>query len=224
MEISNLERTNKTNLSEDELIIFDVLFASNVPIVALKGGDDFSLIFNYCSHNLDIDELVDTINSFVSREFVHLELTAIKRTKRIITFVGLTEKGGKLWEEERGPDWEKYVIDSSSDENGVWELTISSPSLETAKDFIITSHECKLYELKDPNNFSIQEMNGRESNRIVPWKAFNRYFQIKTKLSEKISVKEKSRIKWDIYNRRMRWWRNVEELKIIKKKMGTTIT
>ena len=130
-----MNRTNETDLSDDELIIFDVLFDGNVPINSLKSGEDFSLGFNCDSHRLNSIELKQFIEKSVSNGNLQYSLGLIPHnsTGNIITYVGLTEKGGSLWEKERKPIWENYIFDSSSDENGYWELSIFSPTLEIAK-------------------------------------------------------------------------------------------
>jgi hypothetical protein len=92
-----LNRTNKTFLTNDELIIFDLMFDIDVPINFLKSGEDFSLMFNYQSHSLNTNEVKDTIEKFVKDDLMRLKLGVMPKDNQIVTIVGLTEKGGNLW-------------------------------------------------------------------------------------------------------------------------------
>jgi hypothetical protein len=214
-----LKRTNKTNLSDNELILFDVLFDSNVPINALVGGEEFSLRFNYPSHDLDVNQLKDTIEKFVRDGSMKYGLAVIPRDERIVTYVGLTKRGGALWENERLPIWERYVSDSSSDFNGFWELSIFSPNLEAAKEFLEAAKSCNLYELHDPTEILINNIEGKE-NDLIPWKNFKRMFELKSRLSERIEFESSCTTEWNLYHSQINWWRNVKELDLLKNKIG----
>ncbi len=217
---SKLMRTSETYLSDDELIIFDVLFDSEIPINALKAGEDFSLRFNYPSHDLNVDELIDTIDKLVSIGLIRLNLSVTPKNKQIITFVGLTEKGGNLWEQERSPIWGKYVIDSCSDERGYWELSVYSTTLEIAKEFIEVSHECHLHELMDKNKIEIQQIEGKDADYLSPWKVFNKLYRIKAQLSEKDGTEHSIETNWGLYKKKMKWWGDVKELQTLKNTLG----
>ncbi len=215
-----IKRTNKTELSDDELIIFDVLFDCNAPVNALKKGEEFSWHFNYPSHDLDEGELKDTIERFVSNGLMRLKLTVFPKNNQIVSFVGLTEKGGKLWEKERLPIWEKYVFDSSSDCKGFWELSIFSLTLEAARDFLVIAQECKLYELMDPNDLKISELKGKDAEDLIPWKIFDKLYEIKSRLSERIGTENSPETDWEHYQLKSMWWRDVEELQMLQNKIS----
>jgi hypothetical protein len=213
-----MKRTNETDLSNDELILFDVLFNYNVPINALKNGVEFSLNFNCQSHNLDVNELRDTIERFVSKGQMKFKLCVMPKDKQIVTFVCLTENGGNIWEKEHLPIWESYVRDSSSHCNGFWELSIFSPTMETAMGFLEIAQECNLYELMDNNDIIINEIRGKDTDLLIPWKYFDRLYELKSRLAEKKKLGNSKETDWDHYNSNIMWWRDVDELQLLKDK------
>ncbi len=209
---NKLKRTNETYLSDDELIIFDLLFDTNDTVNSLIGGKDFELHHNYQSHNLNVIQLKDTFDKFVNDGLMRLKLVVPGKIEKILTYVGLTEKGGVLWEKERCPLWEKFVADISSEEKDYWELSIYSPTLEAAKEFIEISHECHLYDLEDKNKIEIQQIEGKDIDYLIPWKVFNKLYRIKAQLSERHGTEKSIETDWELYEKKMKWWRDVNEL------------
>ena len=215
-----LKRKNKTSLTDDELIIFDVLFDTFVPINFLKCGEEFSLIFNYPSHSLDVNKLKDTIDRFVRNGLMRFKLNVMPKDDKIVTFIGLTENGGDLWEKERLPIWDKFVSDSSYNFKGFWELSVSSPSLETAKAFINIAQECNLYELKDPNDIEVDEIKGIYLKEFMPWKSFNKVYKLKALLLDNDESENSPETDWELYSKKSIWWRDADELQRLHEKLG----
>lgn len=210
--IYNLKRTYKTDLSDDELLIFDVLFDSKVEVNALIGGEDFETNFNCPSHELEIIDLGRAINNFVKNGLVRLYLAERINGKTFSTYVELTEDGGGFWEKERRPDWDKFVADLSSDEKGFWEVRVFSSTVDTAKKFIMTAHACGLYELEDVNSLMVHKVALSERVAIVPWKKFENAYWVTSKISRKSNDSGKREIDWELYREKIDWWRSVEEL------------
>ncbi len=206
------KRTNQTDLTDDELILFDVLFDSVVPINALKSGEEFLSEFNCPGHDLDAAELKAAIEKFVGIGVMRLNSIPVPKTGQRVASVGLTEKGGLLWERERAPIWEKYVSDCSSDETGFWELSVYSPSLEIAREFVEASHECHLYELKNPGDLKILGIDDKKRGNLIPWKTFDKLYKISSRLSDAMHTENSPPTDWETYREKMKWWRNVEEL------------
>ena len=215
-----LKRNNNTSLSDDELIIFDVLFDTFAPINFLKCGDDFELMFNHPSHSLDVNRLKDTIERFVKNNLMRFKLNVFPKDDQIVTFIGLTEKGGDLWEKERLPIWDKFISDSSYDYKGFWELSVSSPSLETAKKFIKIAQECKLYELMNPNDIEVDELRGSDLRDLIPWKTFDKIYEIKSRLSDNDSTENGPETDWKLYRLKSLWWRDADELQRLHEKIN----
>jgi len=216
----DIRRSNETDLSDDQLIIFDVLFDSYCTVNSLKKGGGFSSRFNCASHAIDINELKDTLERLVTDGFMRFKLDVSGRNKQIVTYVGLTEKGGNLWEKERLPIWGKYVIDSSYHYKGFWELSIVSPTLEVAKDFIEIAQECKMYELMDPNDLTIAEIQGDETESLIPWKQFDKWYEITSHLSDKTESVNFHQVNWALYESKLMWWRDVKELQTLTNKIS----
>lgn len=206
----------KADLSADELILLDVLFDKNVPINRLIKGENFLLSFNCSSHNLDLQELMKVIEKFVNNGLMKLTINAFPGKNQFETYIGLTEKGGLLWEQERLPIWVKYVCESTLYNNGFCELSVYSPSLKTAKDFIEISQECNLYEFLSSNDFKISEVQKKEAANIIPWKNFDQLFKITSQLSTRMDSEKGLDTDWDLYKVKMKFWRNVEELQIVQ--------
>ncbi len=214
---SFLKRSFHTNLTDDEVIIFDVLFDRSVPLRNLEGGKDFQYFFNYPSHSLKIGQLADVLNRSIKEGFMKTNIIAYEKLKKLSVYIELTEKGGEIWENERTPDWEFYIIDyrDRDETNNCEELFLYSSSLEIAEKFLDTAHKCKLYEMKDPENKSISIIDGKNLKHI-PWKFFPQLYEIKTELSEREYINGNPGIDWDRYRRECEWWRDVTELVKLK--------
>ena len=215
-----IKRNNNTSLTDDELVIFDVLFDTFVPLNFLRCGEDFSLIFNYPSHSLDVNKLKDTIQRFVRNGLMKFKLNVIPKDEQIVTFIGLTKNGGELWEKERLPIWDKFVSDSSYNYKGYWELSISSPSLETATVFITIAQECKLYELINPNDIEVDEIKGSDLEDFLPWKAFDKVYELKARLLDNDETENSSETDWELYRQKSIWWRDADELHRLHEKLS----
>lgn len=101
--MSNLPyRTNATWLTDDDLILLDVLFDGGATFRLLRRSvfrDQWNLGY---SHRLNDDELHRRLAWLCERGV--LETTVDTDG----TFFDLTAAGGKLWSEERCPVWERY--------------------------------------------------------------------------------------------------------------------
>lgn len=108
---SPLLRTHVTSLTDDELILFDVLFEfSGSPCKFLRKLH-FGEIFNYRAHSLDDDALDEALASLCERGL----LRAFQLDGR--PHCGMTSSGGALWEVERLPDWSRFAGGYSSGQN-----------------------------------------------------------------------------------------------------------
>ncbi|MCP4353788.1 MAG: hypothetical protein GY795_50725 [Desulfobacterales bacterium] len=210
---SFLKRSFHTTLTDDEVIIFDVLFDRSVPLRNLEGGKEFEYFFNYPSHRLEIVQLTDTLNKFINEGFMKTNIIAYEKLKKLCVYIELTEKGGKIWEKERTPNWENYIIDYQirNEIKNKEELYIYSLSLIVAEKFLNTAHKSKLYKMKNPENKSISKIDGTKLG-YIPWKKFSELYEIKTELSERVYINGHPGIDWDIYWHEIEWWRDVSEL------------
>lgn len=103
------ERTGFTDLTDAELSILD--------IAAIQGGyrrmyypDAFPYQFNCPPHGLSLDELLETLDRFERYGLLESTDVADDRATSLGRAVRATAEGGRLWEQERRPDWSRFVI------------------------------------------------------------------------------------------------------------------
>jgi hypothetical protein len=190
-------RTNATELSSDELLLFDFMFASAAPSRMMR-AESYPQHMNVdYTHGLADDELPDVLRHLIDRglcraapEFQH--------------HFGLTEAGGLLWEHERLPDWDLYVRDSAAFlEDNVDLLSILSPNRSTAETFLAAAIECGIW---IPLDETFQE--GRPDHELIPWKTFPRVWCLQVRVPSEPPL----RSDWAAMERRRQWWRSVGDM------------
>lgn len=97
-------RTNATYLSDDELILLDILFQWGSPASLLR-RKHFHAQWNLgYSHNLDDDQLRCRLRWLCE----HGVLTVERDERKCLQ---ITQHGFELWSQERCPVWEQYCMD-----------------------------------------------------------------------------------------------------------------
>ena len=100
-------RTGVTDLSDDELLLFDFLWWAYVPR-RLLDSRHYAAQWNVgYTHSLNYEDLCTTLQQLLQRQLVQCKNDA----PDLFT---LTSKGAALWEMERQPDWERYVCEHGS--------------------------------------------------------------------------------------------------------------
>ena len=102
-----LFRTHSTDLTEDELLILDVMFECSVTYPMLRTCN-FVPQFNARPHRLDDETLKSTLVSFGRRGITDVDDGMFRGHH----YISITPKGGELWASERQPKWERYCTDS----------------------------------------------------------------------------------------------------------------
>lgn len=201
---SDLKRTHKTNLLEEELLILDVLFDSNDTFESLV-KENFASWHNLpYSHDLDTGTLGKLINKLIGNGILR-STTPGPGTRE---FYGLTEIGGKLWEAERGPDWDKFCTDSSTmDENGTWILSVESPSITAARAFLACANDCFVYRFNSDEIRTTTRMDTKIA--IVDWRTFPTVCSISVRTYPML---ETHSMDWNEYENKRTWWRGLSEL------------
>lgn len=172
-----LKRTYATSLTDDELILFDVMFWRDVAFSHLR-LENFGGVFNYPdehSHNYPAEKLWRVLDTLIARGLLHATGRHLPFGDR--TYYGLTPAGGRLWELERRPDWMRYVelgfapTDWDNIENGLSSVELKSVSLETAK-------ACWASEVP---TIALSEViiTRRENAELVNWKIVPELFVLK---------------------------------------------
>jgi DNA-binding HxlR family transcriptional regulator len=201
---SFLKRTKETNLSEEELLILDVLFDARDRFESLM-KENYATWHNLpYSHNLETNVLRDLINRLVENGILSSHPSDFDG--RI--FYGLTEAGGKLWEVERVPDWERYCTDySTEDETGQWMLSVESPAAATAQAFMDCAAHCRLYRFKQDEIRTTTLIEEKPS--IVYWKTFSTVYSMSVPMN---ALMDANQVDWQEYERSRSWWRTLTEL------------
>src|SRR5438128_2599738 len=96
----DLKRTGETALTDEQLILLDVMFNCRASFQALC-HDHFHE--RWChSHHLDHTNLQETLNGLCQAGILQTHTTSEA------TYFSFTSQGGKLWELERMPVWSRY--------------------------------------------------------------------------------------------------------------------
>jgi hypothetical protein len=98
-------RTNTTWLSDDDLILLDVLFDCGVMFRHLR-RDNFQLQWNLgYAHSLDDDQLRCRLRWLID----HCVLDTDRHENR--NYFRMTANGGQLWSQERCPIWDRFCTE-----------------------------------------------------------------------------------------------------------------
>ena len=201
---SFLKRTKETNLSEEELLILDVLFDARDTFESLMRENYASWHNLPYFHGLETDVLRDLINRLVDNGIISSHTSGFDSR----VFYGLTKAGGKLWEVERVPNWERYCTDySTEDETGHWMLSVESPSIATAQAFMDCANPCRLYGFKQDEIRTTTLIEEKPST--VYWKAFSTVCSMSVAT---YALPDTNQVDWHEYESRRFWWRSLTEL------------
>ena len=204
---SVFQRTGRTRLDDDELMLFDALFDVWVGPDSLR-RQHFREFSNLpYEHGLDDTALERTLSRLRAAGLVRRRRTHVAATGRVMVWLGLTAKGGALWTRERRPDWARYCTDASWPTRGAdrWVLSVQSPRLGTARAFLAAATECGLYDA-DPRHAVVRR---RERRPLIPWRVFATVYEIRVPLRGSSGVVPYHAVEYD---RRRFWWSTVAEL------------
>jgi len=196
---------SRISLTEDELILFDVLFDKWDTLESLF-PENFSTSHNLpYRHSLDEGGVRGVVESLIQRELIQRRTE--RRSRRDITWLTLSAAGGSLWALERQPVWERFCTDSSwpsDNDDGIWTLSVRSPSVETARAFLNTATSCGLYTVGTAQ----QPIVTTSPDELIPWRTFEVVHELRVPVSSPVTTF----IDWDQYQRDRFWWRDVPEL------------
>ena len=98
---SELYRTNKTSLTNDQLLILDVIFDGGARPSRLRQRY-FVEQWNAPSHSLSDEQLTTTLKQWLNDGVLDVHSHDHGR------YVAMTHAGGALWASERSPIWDQY--------------------------------------------------------------------------------------------------------------------
>ena len=168
-------RTNKTNLTDGELIIFDALFDFwNTKQFLRKEEFQERLNFPYV-HKFSDEELTQTFDNLLERRLIkkRQRKRSAKKPKEKLDWFTLTKNGGKLWSFERRPNWENYCIESTSFDNVGSHIEVYSGSQQTLEKYV----ECEQQVLQAELAISVEiQFKILENHFLIPWKRFPKVY------------------------------------------------
>ena len=196
-------RTHASDLSDDELILFDSLWACDTPGHMLH-RDAYPVYANTpYSHSIPDDQLRARLLALVERKllFTYKYAGSAARPPRSEDCYALTSAGLQAWEAERCPDWSRFIVDSEYADS----LTVAALSEEIGLRFIDVCRQSGLWAIA-----AAQPVHRVEHDvSLVRWKTFGEvhYFEVPT-LPEVSGPK----VDWALYRSKRIWWRSTSEL------------
>ena len=130
---SNRFRTHSTSLTEDELLLLDVMFDSIVYEPMLRHRN-FRNQFNTRGHSLSDRVLKTTLHRLVLNEL----LVVTQNELRGHFGITLTPLGGTVWSSERVPIWERFCVQRQPAANlrGRKIVSVLATSSQIREDFL----------------------------------------------------------------------------------------
>ncbi len=209
------KRTHATNLTADELILFDVLYDLQYPFDVLL-REDFCEIINLPEehrHSLNGEKLWRVLDTLIARGLAQAHSLRWPLGER--THYGLTPDGGRLWELERQPDWNLFVsYESWSEEmpdgEEIWYTSVRSLSSEVAQKYWQTALDVGLIRSQNLDLMTIG--HPRNKSPMIYWKPpFEPLFEICTPYLPSHDETWVD-INWEVYEQNRVWWRHLLEL------------
>jgi hypothetical protein len=198
-------RTHATPLSDDELILLDVIFYGFAPLRMLRKAV-FADQWNYCSHNLDDDQLCETLDRLCQTGILASDSDV--GPDGACLYYGLTSHGGALWEAERTPIWGRYLIDAECGclSSGRRLLSICALSASIRDDYLQVGRDMALWsgDIARARRWQIA------NHVLIPWRSFPQIHVAVATLDDRED--ECMNTNWIHYEAKRTWWRDVMEL------------
>ncbi|MCA9166038.1 MAG: hypothetical protein KDB23_00145 [Planctomycetales bacterium] len=189
-------RTFETTLTDDELLLFDVMFDGNSSFRSLR-RETFETRWMWHPHNLTDAQLQETLASLVESGLLSIERHDGRE------YFQLTPDGGNKWEAERLPDWHRYATERYGETpSGRSVVTIVATSPEIRNDFWRIGCDVEMFAYT----------NGRikrstiTNHVLIPWKTFPSLHVLVAVLDDWWASTD-----WLALETRRTWWRVVRE-------------
>jgi len=198
--------TGITQLTDDELLLFDFMFDKRLEQRHLE-RDDYSFHMNvrYC-HSLDSEQLREALIRLATQGLV------VATTDGSVTRWSLTPLGGSQWELERKPRWDAYCGELEKPlRSGKPVMMVLSPSKATAEKFWDMGVNARLWKMgNEPRRYwRIQ------NHRLIPWRDFSAIHVLAARNAAYTHEPE-----WEAYEANRTWWRTISELDSLLKKLA----
>jgi hypothetical protein len=200
-------RTGATDLSQDNLLLLDVLFDGGAPIRLLR-REGFVEQWMSCPHNLDDSQLRAELRAMCDHGLLCPD--ANSRGEQCVV---MTEHGGDLWSQERCPAWDRYLIDCYRETiQGVPYVSIKATSAAIAYDMLRFGGPCGNWIL---DGVRVRKFKIR-NHHLIPWRSFpHLYVLVAMNYAESdsyFSDPTTYRQHLDGLAQQRTWWRSVREL------------
>jgi hypothetical protein len=193
-------RTHATDLSDDELLLFDFMFDCKTPAHYLMAKAYPDHLNTPYTHGLSDAELEAALDALVACGLVVRSTSCVGAG----WVFGLSPEGGGMWERERRPDWSLYVRDSAEFTDQETEcVSIVSPSQQTVRQFLTAASDCGLWTpLDEPRE------DWTTDTDLVPWKELGLLARVRFAAAAERPLTPD----WKSYEARRTWWSSISEL------------
>jgi hypothetical protein len=199
-------RTRLTPLTDDELLIFDAIF-NGYHKADLLGASVYPEYLNRpYTHTLDDSQLREFLDHSLHQGFVWKRVH--KEDEKDVDCFTLSERGGQMWEQERRPDWGKFVY-AVQRELGVFAkgyLTVSGVDESICRRFMGARFAAGLMT-------PIGKIKTRVAwnRRLVPWRPFAKAYVLRIPTAD--SIHDRPRwTDWEAYHALRSGWQDLSEL------------
>ena len=204
------QRTRESDLSDDELLLFDMMFDCNASASQMSSSAYAAHMNCDYNHSLDDAALHETIASLLSRKLIR----SIGNTANSMEWrYALSDSGGKLWELERQPDWQRYITTTQKE---LGNFPAGSIVALCADEQIGRQCLGSMYAsgiITPAGAIQTRQMYGK---RLVPWKIFPSVFAVRCRTSDSINHAPQP-VEWEVYESSRCWWRTIAELQTLRR-------
>lgn len=194
----SLYRTGSTELRDDELAVLDVLINFGVRFQHLR-QESFEFHWNGLSHSLDDDSLRSTLDRFVASGLLMIDANEYYR---------LTTKGGRVWQCERAPLWDRYAFSLGRDIRAGRQM-VSVMAFSPATCDELWSVSCAASMWGNQNSRIRRRRTGRLQD-LTPWREYSEA-AILVAVSD-YQPEEARPFNWELYASERTWWSDVRQL------------
>jgi hypothetical protein len=198
-------RTGKTWLTDDQLVLLDVLFHCGTSFHLLR-RENFLEQWNLgYAHSLDDVMLECNLRWLCEHGVLDAEQDDAQ------TWFGVTRAGGELWSQERCPVWDRYCIERyTTTSRGRTQMSVMAVSAEVRDHFLVLW----------PQYPARRRTTVIADFPLIGWHPFAQlYVGVATyeeprewTPAEYVVWAEQWRQHWAMLERERSWWRNVPEL------------
>ena len=207
------KRTEKTSLSNDELIILDFLAFVGPTTLRVLSSEEYPWHMNtHYTHSISKNDIAVRIENMRKSGFVnihdvpHGDLVKWNSKKECVMYYSITSFGGKQWELERNPVWSRYCVCSqenicNDDEENT--LAFYCVDKEVGRKCAEITLQANLY------HFPLNKLKVSPAppGSLLTWKTFPQEFVWTVQ-----PYLETLDFDQEVYNQNRSWWSTLEEL------------